>query len=132
MSKGMIYHFNYAWLISPSLKKNISKFWKDYLRTPAGKESTCNAGDLTSIPGLGRSPGEGKGYPLQYSSLENSMNCIVHRVTKSWTWLNDFHFTSLHIWEQRRIFYVKIKLHKHLRNSNCDLHPIKGIFTYYK
>ena len=40
-----------------------------------GKESTCNVGDLGSIPGLGRSPGEGKGYPLQYSSLENSMDC---------------------------------------------------------
>ena len=39
---------------------------------PAGKESTCNAGDLHSIPGLGRSPGEGNGYPLQYSGLENS------------------------------------------------------------
>ena len=44
----------------------------------AGKESACNAGDLGSIPGLGRSPGEGNGYPLQYSSLENSMDCIVH------------------------------------------------------
>jgi len=43
----------------------------------AGKESTCNAGDLGSIPWLGRSPGEGKGYPLQYSGLENSMDCIV-------------------------------------------------------
>ena len=40
----------------------------------AGKESSCNAGDLGSIPGLGRSPGEGKGYPLQYSGLENSMD----------------------------------------------------------
>ena len=48
-----------------------------------GKESTCNAGDLGSIPGLGRSPGEGKGYPLQYSGLENSMDCIVHGVTNS-------------------------------------------------
>ena len=47
----------------------------------AGKESACNAGDLGSIPGLGRSPGEGKGY--QYSGLENSMDCIVHRVSKS-------------------------------------------------
>ena len=44
----------------------------------AGKESTCNVGDLDSIPRLGRSPGEGKGYTLQYSSLENSMDCIVH------------------------------------------------------
>ena len=51
----------------------------------AGKESTCNAGDLSLIPGLGRSPGKGKGYPLQYSGLENSMDCIVHGVAKSWT-----------------------------------------------
>ena len=48
----------------------------------AGKEPTCNAGNLDSIPGLGRSPREGKGYPLLYSGLENSMDCIVHRVTK--------------------------------------------------
>ena len=57
----------------------------------AGKESACNAGDLDSIPGLGRSPGEGKGYPLQYSGLENSMDCIVYGVAKSWTRLSDFH-----------------------------------------
>ena len=49
-----------------------------------GKEPIYNAGDTSSIPGLGRSPGEGKGYPLQYSSLENPMGCIVHGVTKSW------------------------------------------------
>ena len=42
-----------------------------------GKESSCNVGDLGLIPGLGRSPGEGKGYPLQYSDLENCMDCIV-------------------------------------------------------
>ena len=57
-----------------------------------GKESTCDAGDLGSIPGLGRSPGEGKGYPLQYSGLENSVDCIVCGVTKSRTRLSDFHF----------------------------------------
>ena len=51
----------------------------------AGKESACNMGDLGSIPGLGRSPGEGKGYPLQCSGLENFMDCIVHGVEKSWT-----------------------------------------------
>ena len=51
----------------------------------------CNAGDLGSIPGLGRSPGEGNSYPLQYSGLENSMDCIVHGVAKSRTQLNDFH-----------------------------------------
>ena len=48
----------------------------------AGKESTCNAGDLVSIPGLGRSPGEGKSNPLQYSGLENSVDCIIHGVAK--------------------------------------------------
>ena len=46
---------------------------------------SCNAGDLGSIPGLGRSPGEGKGYSLQYSGQENSMDCIVHGVAKSQT-----------------------------------------------
>ena len=51
----------------------------------AGNESACNAEGLGSIPGLGRSPGEGKGYPLQYSGLENSMDCIVHEVAKSQT-----------------------------------------------
>ena len=60
----------------------------------AGKESTCSAGDPSSIPGSGSSPGEGIGYPLQCSDLENSMDCIVHRVTKSRTQLSDFHFTS--------------------------------------
>ena len=44
------------------------------------------------IPGSGRSPGEGKGYPFQYSGLENSMDCIVQGVVKSWTQLSDFHF----------------------------------------
>ena len=53
------------------------------------KESACHSGDLGSIPGLGRSSGEGKGYPLQYSGLENSMDCIVHGVAKSWTRLSD-------------------------------------------
>ena len=51
----------------------------------AGKESACNAGDLGSIPGLGRFLGEGNGCPLQYSGLENSMDSIVHGDTKSWT-----------------------------------------------
>ena len=55
-----------------------------------GKESSCNAGDLGSMPGLRRYPGEGKGYPLQYSDLENSKDrgawqATVHGVTKSWT-----------------------------------------------
>ena len=65
---------------------------KDRLLTPvflgfpcvsADKESAYNAGDLGSIPGLGRSPAKEKGYPLQYSGLENSMDCSVHGVAKS-------------------------------------------------
>ena len=61
-----------------------------------GKESNCNVGDLGFIPGLGRSSGEGIGYPLQLSGLENSLDCIVYGVSKSQTWLRDFHFHFLH------------------------------------
>ena len=75
---------------------------KIYLRTVmsdigvegARKETACNAGDLGSIPGMGRSPGEENGYPLQSSDLENSMGCIVHGVAKGWPPLSDFHFQS--------------------------------------
>ena len=66
----------------------------------AGKESACNAGDLGLIPGLGRSPGEGKGYTFQYSDLENSMESIIHGVPKSRTQLNDFHFPWPEIWDE--------------------------------
>ena len=61
-----------------------SRFHHVYDPSPgsAGKESACNVGDLGLIPGLGRSPGEGKGYPLQYFGLESSMDCIVHGVER--------------------------------------------------
>ena len=88
--------------LRPQFNSWVSKIpsRRDRLPTPvflgfpggsAGKESTCNAGDLGLIPGLGRFPGEGNSYPLQYSGLEQSMDCIVHGVTKSWTWLSNFH-----------------------------------------
>ena len=72
-----------------------------FLRIPGssdGKVSACNAGDPGSIPGLGRSPGEGNGHPLQHSCLENSMDgeawwATVHGVAKSRTRLSDFTFT---------------------------------------
>ena len=69
--------------------------WLPTHPSSVGKESSCNAGDPGSIPRSGRSPGEGKGYPLQCSGLENSMDCIVHGVPKSRTRLSDFHFHPL-------------------------------------
>ena len=75
----------------PSFRVRSNALW-GFPDSSAGKESTCNAGDLGSIPGLGRSPGEGTGYPLQCSGLENSMDCIVYGVSKSRTRLSDFCF----------------------------------------
>ena len=66
---------------------------KGFPDNSVGKESACSAGDPDSIPGSGRSPGEGIGYPLQYSGLENFMDCIVHGVAKSGTRLSDFDMT---------------------------------------
>ena len=67
-----------------------------------GKESACNAGNPDLIPGLGRSPGEGIGYPLQYSVLENFMDCRVHGLAKSQTGLSDFHFQENKFLEDRK------------------------------
>ena len=75
--------------MSRMLSKEPAMLWVCNPHSSVGKESACNAGILGSIPGLGRSPGEGKGYPLQHSGLEN---CIVHGVTKSQTRLSDFQF----------------------------------------
>ena len=79
----------------PAMQETLVRPTPEFLGFPggsAGKESTCHVGDLGSIPGLGRSPGEGKGYPFQYSGLENSMDYIVHGVAKSRTRWSDFHF----------------------------------------
>ena len=65
----------------------------------SGKESVHNEGDLGLIPGSGRSPGEEKGYPLQYSGLENPMDCIVHGVSKSQTRLSTFDFSLFPAWK---------------------------------
>ena len=77
--EGMGYSLQYSWA---SLRL-------------AGKVSTCNAGDLGFITGLGRSPVDEKGSPLQYSDLENSMDCIVHGVEKSWTYWVTVTFTFI-------------------------------------
>ena len=88
-------------LSSPSPALNLSqhqglfKWVSSSHHGSAGKESACNVGDLGSIPGLGRSPGEENGYSLQYSGLKNSTDCIVHEDSKSQTWLSDFHFQAL-------------------------------------
>ena len=86
----------------------ISNAAFSHLGFPCGstdKESACYVGDLCSIPGLRRSPGQGKGYPLQYPGLENTVDCIVHVVTKRQTWPSDFLFTFSH---SRTDFCVEI------------------------
>ena len=91
--------------LSSSLQLNWIKTFEGFPCGSACKESTCNAGDLGLIPGLGRSPGEGKGFPLQCSGLENPMDCIVHGVTKRHNWVIFTH--SLKIFEcgPRNVFY---------------------------
>ena len=71
----------------------------------AGKESACNSGDPGSIPASGRPPVEGVGYPLQYSSLKNSKDCIVHGVTKSPTQLSNFHFHRKKVRRTEELLY---------------------------
>ena len=71
---------------------NIPNLFWGFSCGSAGEESARNVEDLGLIPGLGRSPGEGKGYPLKYSGPENSMDCTAHGVTKSQTLLSNFHF----------------------------------------
>ena len=94
--------WNYGWKFSRELQaekdaleifKGLLTFWGLHGGSD-DKESACNAGDPGSVPGLGRSPGEGNGYPLQYSCLENSMDkgvwqATVHDVAKSWIQLSD-------------------------------------------
>ena len=77
--------------------KKHDNFNRSFPSGSAGKESTCNSGDPGSIHGSGRPSGEGNAYPLRYSGLDNSMDCIVHGVSNSQTQLSNFHFTSISI-----------------------------------
>ena len=91
------------------------------------KESACNAGDQCSIPGLGRSPGEGNGYPLQCYGLENSMDreawqAIVHGVAKSWTQLSDFH---------SKMVFITIKTCWRQSRAHCMLLVCCTLFEYH-
>ena len=87
---SLMYSSSCEWMAAP--------FWPPtpvFLGVPggsAGKEPACNVGDLGLIPMLGRSLREGNCYPLQYSSLKNSMDHTVHEVEKNWIRLSDFHF----------------------------------------
>ena len=90
-------------------------FFTGFSDSSVGKEYSCNAGDPSSIPGSGRSPGEGKVYPLQYSGLENSMDSIVPEVTKSQTQLINFHSHSL------RAFFGVSELHERTPNNSFCL-----------
>ena len=114
------------------------RYRRDTLPTPvflgvpggsAGEVSACNAGHLCSISGLGRSPGEGKSYPLQYSGLENSMECVVHGVSKSGTRLSDFHFHFQSIIRQptaimrQRLTSLPILL----QGNGCLFHKTEGV-----
>ena len=85
--------------MSDRMKERVAEYKLVYLWWLSSKEYTCNAGDLSSIPGSGRSPGEGNDCPLQCSCLENSMDrrawqAKVHGVTKIWTQLSDSHFLT--------------------------------------
>ena len=95
----------------------------------AGKESACNAGDLGLIPGLGRSPGEWKGYPLQYSGLENSMDCIIHgRKELDMTERLPLHFTSaLQIFSPRPANAVLLSTDRCLHDHSSKTQDIPSL-----
>ena len=127
------------WRTSLQCRRPLFSFWvgkicwrRDRLPTPiflgfpcgsAGKESACNAGDLGSIPGLGRSPGEGKGYPL------------VHGVTKSWTRLSNFYF-HLYMYECIYIYilfqFLPIIGYYRILNSPPCAESLLAIFSAYR
>ena len=95
----------------------------------AGKESPCDAGNLGLTPGLGRPSGEGKGYPPQYSGLENSMVCIVHEVTKSRTHLSDFHFVDIKQKTNKDLWY-STENYMCVCMNHCDIY--QKLKKYYK
>ena len=110
-------------------------YWKC---SSAGKESSCSAGDPGMIPGLVRSPGEGNGYPLQYSCLENSMDrgawqATIHRVTKSQTRQSNFHFhywkrTDWHVPCLTGTMVAKLGLELKSPKSFCDFQNYTGYY----
>ena len=120
--------------------------WKrDRLPTPvflgfscgsAGKESACNVGDLSSIPWLGRSPGEGKGYPLQYSGLENSMDwgsMGSQRVRHDWATFTFTHIhICIHIHTHTYVFFSIMVYHKSLDIVPCTIRQDLVVYLSYR
>ena len=107
------------WIIS------MYQYWaKGFPGGSAGKESACNAGNLGSISGLGRSLEKRKGYPLQYSGLENSVDSIVHGVAKSRTQLNDFHFNTEQN-KENKISETGASKNKISKNINVKSEPLQ-------
>ena len=111
-------------------------WWKGFPASSEVKASACNAQELGSIPGLGRSPGQGNGNPLQYSCLENPMDrgawwATLHGVAKSWTQLSDFTFT----WWKGHLWGGGISSRKSCRSSlnystSASLALVVGAYTW--
>ena len=94
-SRGSSQPRDWTWVVGRHFTIWATREVHSFPHSSVGKsESACNAGDPGLIPGSGRSPAEGSVYPLQYSGLENSMDCRVHGVTKNPTWLSNFHMWS--------------------------------------
>ena len=93
------------------------------------KNLPAMAGDLGSIPGLGRSPGEGKGYPLQDSGLENSTDCIVHGVSNSRTRLSNFHFPNDSNWRKLKELLQALKFSCFQRESSLNSPEVLHVTT---
>ena len=108
-----------------------SEVYQGFPDHSVGKESACNAGDPSSIAGLGRSPGEGKGYSLQYSGLENSMDCIVHGVANSRT----FYWDVCVLKFEKHWFRSGVNKQQSIGQTQpvpcfCTAHELRMAFTY--
>ena len=102
-----------------------------FFDSSVGKESVCHAVEPGSILGSGRSSGEEIGYPLQYSGLENSMDCIGFRVTKSGTWLNDFQLlTILYIRQLLNGYYWDHSVHSGVSTRNYKYWHVRVFFFF--
>ena len=125
----MLFHVNFRINLSKSTKRYRRDFYRNYVKSKMnwgldGEESACSVGDPGSILGLGRSPGEMNGYPLQYSCLENSMDrgawwAVVHGIAKTWTWLRDC--TKMNLGQIDSIIMLSLTINEHVCSTDLDL-----------